>query len=453
MPTIVALARARRHLDKRRANGVTLIATGGLRTESDFVKAMALGADGIAVANSALQAIGCLGMRACHTNNCPVGIATQKPGLRRRLEIDKSAQRLERYLTATTELMRILARACGHDRLSGLCDRRSYDLRPSARRPHRHPLRGRPMSRRPGVHLAALLLAGAPGLSAEARPFVIVLGIAQDGGFPQAGHRQAADWSPNQRRRVSSLGLVNPSTGERWLFDATPDLPLQLWALDQAAPPRARPPALAGVFVTHGHIGHYTGLMYFGREAMGARSVRVYAMPRMQAFLRLNGPWDQLVRLQNIEIAALADGRPVRLDPGVTVTPFVVPHRDEYTETVGFEIRGPRRAVAFVPDIDKWSAWGPGKVQALLRRVDVAYLDGTFYADGEIPGRAMRDIPHPFIVESIARFKSLPAEQRRKVRFIHLNRTNPALRPNSAARRRIREAGMRVAKRGERIRL
>ena len=118
IPTMIALARARRHLDLRRAHDVTLVITGGLRTESDFVKALALGADAIAVANSALQAIGCLGMRACHTNNCPVGIATQKPGLRQRLVIDKSAERLQRYLAATTELMCILARACGHSRFS-----------------------------------------------------------------------------------------------------------------------------------------------------------------------------------------------------------------------------------------------------------------------------------------------------------------------------------------------
>lgn len=119
VPTIPALARARRHLDRRRRGDVTLIITGGLRTEADFVKAMALGADGVAIANSALQAIGCLGMRACHTNNCPVGIATQKPHLRARLEIERSAERLHRFLTATVELMQILARACGHDHLRG----------------------------------------------------------------------------------------------------------------------------------------------------------------------------------------------------------------------------------------------------------------------------------------------------------------------------------------------
>ncbi len=118
VPTMAALARARRHLDNRNASAVTLIITGGLRTESDFVKALALGADGVAIANSALQAIGCLGMRACHTNNCPVGIATQKANLRARLEIEKSAEQLANYLLATTELMKILARACGHSKFS-----------------------------------------------------------------------------------------------------------------------------------------------------------------------------------------------------------------------------------------------------------------------------------------------------------------------------------------------
>jgi methylamine---glutamate N-methyltransferase subunit C len=118
VPTMAALPRARRHLDAHEAGDVTLIITGELRTESDFVKALALGADGVAVSNSALQAIGCLGMRACHTNNCPVGIATQKRDLRARLTIDESARRLESYLNASVELMTVLARACGHHRLS-----------------------------------------------------------------------------------------------------------------------------------------------------------------------------------------------------------------------------------------------------------------------------------------------------------------------------------------------
>ena len=118
VPTLAALARARKHLDAGGHDDITLVITGGLRTESDFVKALALGADAIAVANSAIQAIGCLGMRACHTNNCPVGIATQKPSLRSRLIVKESAKRLNNYFGATVELMKILARACGHDKLS-----------------------------------------------------------------------------------------------------------------------------------------------------------------------------------------------------------------------------------------------------------------------------------------------------------------------------------------------
>lgn len=118
VPTLAALPRARRHLDRAGASDVTLIITGGLRTESDFVKALALGADGVAIANSAIQAIGCLGMRACHTNNCPVGIATQKKGLRARLVVEESARRLANYLAATVSLMQVLARACGHARFA-----------------------------------------------------------------------------------------------------------------------------------------------------------------------------------------------------------------------------------------------------------------------------------------------------------------------------------------------
>jgi glutamate synthase domain-containing protein 2/nitrite reductase/ring-hydroxylating ferredoxin subunit len=117
VPTIPALARARRHLDRCAAGDVTLIVTGGLRTAPDFVKAMALGADGVAVANSAMQAIGCIAMRACHTDNCPVGIATQKESLRKRLEIAKSATRLKNFFEGSVQLMVLLARACGHDRL------------------------------------------------------------------------------------------------------------------------------------------------------------------------------------------------------------------------------------------------------------------------------------------------------------------------------------------------
>jgi glutamate synthase domain-containing protein 2 len=118
VPTIPALARARQHLDRLGKSDISLIITGGLRTPADFIKALALGADGIALSNAALQAIGCLGMRACNSNNCPVGIATQKPNLRERLIVDQAAKRLERFFNSSVELMQLMARACGHSHLN-----------------------------------------------------------------------------------------------------------------------------------------------------------------------------------------------------------------------------------------------------------------------------------------------------------------------------------------------
>jgi glutamate synthase domain-containing protein 2 len=118
VPTIPALARARRHLERSGRGDVTLVITGGLRKPADFIKALALGADAVAVSNAAMQAIGCIAMRACHTNNCPVGIATQKPHLVSRLVVEKSAERLANFFSASVELMQVMARACGHDHLS-----------------------------------------------------------------------------------------------------------------------------------------------------------------------------------------------------------------------------------------------------------------------------------------------------------------------------------------------
>ena len=123
VPTIPALARARRHLDARSGREVTLVITGGLRVAEDFVKALALGADAVAVSNAAMQAVGCIAARICNTNSCPAGIATQKPELRARLDVHTGAERLERYFCATVELMQVLARACGHDSLAGFAPR------------------------------------------------------------------------------------------------------------------------------------------------------------------------------------------------------------------------------------------------------------------------------------------------------------------------------------------
>lgn len=289
-----------------------------------------------------------------------------------------------------------------------------------------------------------------PTPARPASPFTVVLGIAQDGGVPQAGSFGDARWNdPARRRHVVSLGLVDPASGKRFLFDATPDFPRQLLELHRISGGPSRP-ALDGVFLTHAHIGHYTGLMYLGKEAVGASKVPTYAMPRMRAFLETNGPWSQLVTLGNIELRPLSAGEPIEPIPGVRVTPITVPHRGEFSETVAFRIAGSARSVLWLPDIDTWREWDElgTRLEDVLASVDVAYLDGCFFANGELPGRDMSKIPHPPIMDTITRLASLPASERAKVRFVHLNHTNPALDPASDAARAIRDAGMRVADEG-----
>lgn len=286
--------------------------------------------------------------------------------------------------------------------------------------------------------MSALLLAA----TAWAAPYVVVLGVAQDAGHPQAGctKRCCAAAYGSGGHRVASLGIVDPEAG-RWLVDATPDLPAQLHDLG----------GLDGVFLTHAHMGHYLGLAHLGREAMGSRGVPVWTMPRMATFLTENGPWDQLVSLGNIVLQRLTADVPVTVG-ALTVTPFSVPHRDEYSETVGYVVRGPTGAVLWLPDIDKWERWDR-RIEDLIATVDVAYLDGTFFADGEVPGRSMAEIPHPFVTESLDRLGRMPAELRARVRFVHLNHTNPALDPKSEAAAAIRDAGFAVAAEGERVAL
>ena len=273
---------------------------------------------------------------------------------------------------------------------------------------------------RRAIVLALLLVACRSAQVQDARPYVVVLGIAQDGGYPQAGCLRpdcVAAWrNAEKRQRVASLGIVDPVSGERWLIDATPDFPSQLQTLGGQAP--------TGILLTHAHIGHYLGLAHLGREVMGAKSVRVYAMPRMREFLERNGPWSQLVALQNIALVTLAENEEIALNDRIRVTPLRVPHRDEFSETVAFIVRGPSGSVLWLPDIDKWEKWET-PLESVLARVDVAYLDGTFHTAGELPGRDLREIPHPLITETLARLARSPLLER--VRFIHLNQSNPLM--------------------------
>jgi pyrroloquinoline quinone biosynthesis protein B len=207
---------------------------------------------------------------------------------------------------------------------------------------------------------------------------------------------------------------------------------------------------ISGIFVTHAHIGHYAGLVNLGREVLGAKDIPTYVMPRMKDFLESNGPWSQLVELGNIDLQSLRADEPVELNERIKVTPIAVPHRDEFSETVAFRIEGRQRSVLFLPDIDKWDRW-ERTIEDELSRVSVAFLDATFFDAAELPGRDMREIPHPFGTESLARFAGLSEKDRDKIHFLHLNHTNPLLDQDSPETRRVEASGMHVAPQGKQV--
>jgi pyrroloquinoline quinone biosynthesis protein B len=301
--------------------------------------------------------------------------------------------------------------------------------------------------------LKQCLIAVMLGLSGSALAgdgaYLVVLGIAQDAGYPQTGcyaaHCMPGWEDPDRRRMASSIAVVDKQNRTKLLFDATPDMREQLYELHKVAPDNEY--SLDGVFLTHAHMGHYTGLMHIGYESMNAKGIPVYAMPRMSQYLSANGPWDQLVRYNNIELKKLEDGVAVDASALVRVTPFRVPHRDEYSETVGYRIDGPSKSAIFIPDIDKWKHWGTD-IRDLIKEVDYALVDATFYDGGELPGRDMSKVLHPFVAESMRLFAALSDEEKSRVIFIHMNHSNPLLQPGSKQRELVEANGFRIAEEG-----
>ncbi|MBB5634247.1 pyrroloquinoline quinone biosynthesis protein B [Pedobacter cryoconitis] len=279
-------------------------------------------------------------------------------------------------------------------------------------------------------------------------PSIIVLGNVQDGGSPHIGCTKNCCKDlfehPDPARMVSSLGVIDPENKLNWLLDATPNLPFQLKALKKASGFTSKE-VPDGIFITHAHIGHYAGLMYLGREALNAKQVPVYAMPKMKSFLENNGPWSQLVSLANISIRPLENEKTNVLSSNIKITPFKVPHRDEFSETVGYLIAGPHKKALFIPDIDKWSKWNKNIVDE-IKKADYAFIDATFYDAAEMNNRPIAEIPHPLVVESMELFKNLSPQDKDKIYFIHLNHTNPLLNTESGQTKTVLKNGFHIAR-------
>ena len=279
-------------------------------------------------------------------------------------------------------------------------------------------------------------------------PYLVILGTVQDAGSPHMGCEKpcckALFDNPDPTRKVVSLGLVDPNEGKYWLIEATPDFIQQCKILkDLVKFDHSKTPD--GIFLTHAHIGHYTGLMYLGRESYNSKNVPLYAMTKMKGFLIQNGPWSQLFKINNLKIQNINHNEEILLSKNLSISPFLVPHREEFSETVGFKIKGPTKSILFIPDIDKWGKWNQNLIEE-IKTIDVALIDGTFYDSKEVNYRDISEIPHPFVVETVQMLNKEKDDEKSKIKFIHLNHTNPLLDSNSNAHKKVVANGFNIGK-------
>jgi len=280
--------------------------------------------------------------------------------------------------------------------------------------------------------------------------YIYILGNTQDAGLPHIGcqHPFCEDsFNVYEEHYSTSIAVVNPDLKKYILFEATPDITFQLNNLkknifDEFLLPES-------IYITHAHIGHYTGLMYFGREALGAKELMVRVLPRMSNFLQNNGPWSQLVDINNIKIKEINFGSSTKELANIDITPVKVPHRDEYSDTAGYIIKGKNKKALFIPDIDKWEKWDRDLSQ-LAKEFDFLLIDATFYDSKEI-NRDISEIPHPLVTETIDLLNGLSIENRNKVYFIHMNHTNMMLDPDSELSKLITSKGFNIARLGQKL--
>jgi pyrroloquinoline quinone biosynthesis protein B len=280
--------------------------------------------------------------------------------------------------------------------------------------------------------------------------YIYILGNTQDAGLPHIGcqHPFCEDsFNVYEEHYTTSIAVVNSDIKKYILFEVTPDITFQLNNLKQNIFDEFLLPE--SIYITHAHIGHYTGLMYFGREALGAKDLMVRVLPRMSYFLQNNGPWSQLVDINNIKIKEINFGSSTKELANIDVTPVQVPHRDEYSETAGYIIKGKNKKALFIPDIDKWEKWDRDLSQ-LAKEFDFLLIDATFYDSKEI-NRDISEIPHPLVMETIDLLTGLSTENRNKVYFIHMNHTNMMLDPNSDLSKLVTSKGFNIARLGQKL--
>ena len=280
----------------------------------------------------------------------------------------------------------------------------------------------------------------------ENKKTVKILGTIQDGGLPQAGcYCQYCDKARERnygKRYRASIALVDQEQKSWHLFEATPDLAGQMDIVKDTYPEMG---LMDSIFLTHGHIGHYTGLIYLGRETLSTKNIPVYAGKKMGEVLENHIPWKQLVELKNIELKKLEDSTPVNLGEGLQVIPIEVPHRNEYTETFGFILEGPRKKLLFIPDIDSWDNWKEN-LKKLIPNMDYLLLDATFYSEDDTAIIAKpSEVPHPHVTKTMDLLQPFIDRGEVEVIFIHFNHNNPLVDPDSKETKEVERRGFKVA--------
>jgi len=282
---------------------------------------------------------------------------------------------------------------------------------------------------------------------------VKVIGTAQDGGIPHIGcfcsNCQRAWEEPQFSRLISSLALLDLIENKTIIVDATPDIRAQTKMVRECMDPKKKKKRFwpDGVLLTHAHIGHYTGLMFYGYEAQSTDRLPVYCSERMNGFLAQNGPWSQLVDQKNIVTKTIRPKNILSLTSHISLLAFQVPHRDEYSDTLGFKIMGPKRSLLYIPDIQNWKTWDRSIVDE-IQKVDIALLDGTFYSSEELPSRDLSSIGHPFISDSMSLLRNIAQDGKIQIYFTHLNHSNLALDPNGDARKTMKKETFNLAEEG-----
>ena len=280
--------------------------------------------------------------------------------------------------------------------------------------------------------------------------YIFILGNTQDAGVPHIGCEQEfckKNRNSNKNFFATSIAVVDPKLSQFTLFEASPDITSQLNYISTSLFKRFILPN--NIYITHAHIGHYTGLMYLGRESLGAKGVNVRVLPKMSDFLQNNGPWDQLIKLNNIDLEDISFNKPTSIFKNIEIIPFEVPHRDEYSETAGYIIKGGNKTALFIPDIDKWDKWDKD-INEMVKKYDYLLLDATFYDEKEI-NRDINEIPHPLVKETLSLFKNMSLKDRSKIYFIHMNHTNMMLDPNSKLSRLVLSKGFNIARLGQKL--